>query len=358
MTFGYLDTQNIDFAVGQTESRLRNMQNRLGISFAEFYARVDGALTALNSASDPLVADLITPTDQDRVNTGVTGDKVLQRGGEYSITRPQHSAPSGHLLPIYPWEMTLGVTAEALETMTVDRFTGEVATTIQGFARGQRAEVLERLFKDTEFVLDDDGVGASPGFAGSGTGTNAYGGSRPPGVAAPLSLYARVTTGANAAAQVETFRSYLTYFHGPGPLDLVTSSAGITEVTAMAGFVEAGSTLVRPAVGSTEALVDANQYIGVLNGQIRVRHADPQISGNVLAIFKTYGNEDARNPLAWRYSSIWGRNAYVKERDLYPLANAVTRQHFGIGVNNRVGAALIAVAASGTYAANAPTISR
>lgn len=357
MTFGYIDTTNIDFAVGQTESRLRNMQNRLGISFAEFYNRLDGALSALNANTDPLVSALIAPTDQDRVNTGVSGNKVWQRGGEYTITRPQHSKPSGHLLPIYPWEMTLGVTAEALETMTLDRFTGEVAATVQSIARGQKADVLERLFLDTEFVLDNDGVGASPGFAGSGTGTNVYSGATPPGVTT-LNLYARVTTGANAAAQVATFQTYLNYFHGPGPLDLVTSSAGITEVTAMTGFVEAGSPLVRLAAGSEEAIVDSTQYIGVLNGNIRVRHADPQLTGNVLAIFKTYGSEDSRNPLAWRYSDIWGRGAYVKERDLYPLANAVIRQHYGIGVNTRVGAALIAVAASGTYAANAPTISR
>ena len=171
-------------------------------------------------------------------------------------------------------------------------------------------------------------------------------------------MYARVTTGANAAAQVATFQNYLNFFHGPGPLELLTSTAGITEVTAMTGFVEAGSAFIRPAAGTAEALVDPIDYLGVLNGNILVRHADPQITGNVLALYKSYGANSTQNPLAWRYSDIWGADAWVEDRELYPLANAVVNQNFGIGVNHRAGAALIAVAASGTYAANAPTISR
>src|SRR5690606_30441473 len=98
-------------------------------------------------------------------------------------------------------------------------------------------------------------------------------------------------------------------------LDLLTSSDGLALVTALPGFVEAGSALVRPAAGSTEALVDADQYVGVLNGNIRVRHADSQIGGTAIAIFKSYGANDVRNPLAWRFSDIWGDGAFVNDRD-------------------------------------------
>ena len=356
MAFGYIDTQNIDFAVGQSESRLRNMQNRLGINFSEFYTRLDGALTALNSSPDPTVTSLITRTDSDRVATGATGSKVWQRGGEYSIVRPQKGGSAGHLLPLYHYAMSLGFTAEALQVMTVDRFQAEIASAIQGIARGQRADVLERLFQNTENVLDGDGVGASPGFAGSGTGSNVYAGPLPPG-AGSLNLYARVDS-AGLDAQIKTYQQNLNFFHGSGPLDLLTSSAGLALVTALPGFVAAGSALVRAAVGSTEAMVDANEYVGVLNGNIRVRHADAQISGTGIAIFKSYGANDVRNPLAWRFSPIWGDGAIVNDRDLFPLANAEISQYYGVGVNNRAGAALIAVAASGTYAANAPTVSR
>ena len=293
----------------------------------------------------------------DRRTGAYGGSKVVQRAAEYTIPRPQRGQASGWLLPLYENAITLGFTQKALDVMSVETFEGELATTVQAVRKGQRADVLERLFLDTEFGLDNDGVGASPGFAGSGTGTNVYSGPTPAGVTT-LNMYARVTTGANAAAQVATFQDYLNFFHGPGALELLTGSAGITEVTAMSGFVEAGSAFVRPAAGTAEAMVDANEYIGVLNGNILVRHADPQITGNVLAIYKSYGDNNTLNPLAWRYSDIWGAAAWVEDRELYPLANAVVNQNFGIGVNHRAGAALIAVAASGTYAANAPTISR
>lgn len=357
MAFGYVDSHFIDWAAGQTESRLRNGQNRLGISFLEFINRVDGAMAAVNGNNDPLVSSLTYRTTEDRKDGAYAASKVFQRAAEYTIPRPQRGTPSGWLLPLYENAITLGFTKKALDVMSVPTFEGELATTVQAIVRGQRADVLERLFLDTEFGLDNDGVGASPGMAGSGSGTNVYSGPTPPGVTT-LNLYARVTTGANAAAQVATFQSYLNYFHGPGPLELLTSTAGITEVTAMTGFTEAGSAFIRPAAGTAEALVDPNQYLGVLNGNILVRHADPQLTGNVLAIYKSYGVNNVQNPLAWRYSDIWGPDAWVEDRELYPLANAVVNQNFGIGANNRTGAALIAVAASGTYAANAPTISR
>lgn len=81
MGFGYLDTQNIDFAIGQTESRLRNTQNRLGINFSEFYSRLDGAMSALNANTDAVISGLVYETDADRVSGGATGNKVLQRAG-------------------------------------------------------------------------------------------------------------------------------------------------------------------------------------------------------------------------------------------------------------------------------------
>lgn len=240
--------------------------------------------------------------------------------------------------------------------MTIETFEGELSTTVQAIRRGQRADVLSRLFLDTEFPLDNDGTGASPGFAGSGTGSNVYGGPTPPGVTT-LNMYQRVAA-ASLATAVDTAQPWLQYFHGPGSFDLIGSASAIALVAALPKFVKAGDVLVRPASGTAEALVDPEFYLGVLNGNIRVRVPEPQLTGDAIAIFKTYGSGNSLNPLAWRYSDIWGPNAWVEDRELYPLGNAIINQNFGVGVNNRAGAALIALAASGTYAANAPTVSR
>ena len=69
MAFGYVDSRYIDFAEGQSESRLRNMQNRLGINVLEFVNRVEGAMTAVNSGSDPLISALTYQTNSDRMTS-------------------------------------------------------------------------------------------------------------------------------------------------------------------------------------------------------------------------------------------------------------------------------------------------
>lgn len=355
MANGYLDSQNIDFAVGQTESRLRNMTNRLGISFAEFIARVDGAITAVNQPAG-LIGELCYRTSDDRRTGDYGGSKVFRRAAEYSPERPQKGAGSGWLLPLYENEMALGFTKKALDVMSISTFEGELSTTVQAIQRGQRADVLTRLFLDTEMGLDNDGVGATPGFAGSGTGANAYAGPLPPGVGT-LSLYQRVASAALAGA-VDSAQTWLQFFHGMESFDLVGSASAIALVAALPKFVKAGDVLVRPAQGTAEALVDPTIHLGVLNGNIRVRLPEAQLTGDAVGIYKSYGIDNQQNPLAWRYSDIWGADAWVEDRELYPLANALVKQNFGIGVNTRVGAALIAIAASGSYAANAPTISR
>lgn len=355
MSFGYVDSQYIDWASGQTESRLRNMQNRLGINFSEFIDRVDGALAAVNANDDPLITALTYRTNSDRVTGGYGASKTFQRAAEYTVPRPQKGSGSGWLLPLYENAMTLGFTKKALDVMTVETFEGELSTTVQAVRRGQRADVLEGLFTMDERTLDNDGTGATPGFIGSGSGTNVYSGPVPPGeTVGTYDHYYRLPTSGLEAA-VKTAFDKFAWFH-PGPFDLIATPTILSTITGFNAYVPAGSPLIRAAQGDAEALVDPNQYLGVLFNSIRVRPAETQISGNQFAIVKTYGSNDNRNPLAWRFSDIWGADAWVEDRDLYPLANAVINQNFGVGVNDRAGALLIDVDSSGDY--TAPTISR
>ena len=354
--FGYVDSTNIDFAVGQTESRLRNMQNRLGINFSEFINRLDGAITAVNTVDDPLIRALTFRTNADRIVGGTSGDKVMQRAAEYTINRPQLSEGSSWLLPLYENQITLGFTAKALDVMTVDTFEREVASTVQAIRRFQRAEVLEALFTKDERPLDNDGTGGTPGFVGSGTGANAYKGSVPPGKSlGSYTHYFRIASASLKADLKAAFDSFA-WFHR-GPFDLIASGNVLSTITGWDDvYVPAGSPLVRPAAGNAEALVDANQYLGVLFGQVRVWQAENQIGDDALAIFKSYGAGDGRNALAWRYSDIWGPDAWVEDRELYPLANGVVNLNFGVGVNDRTAAMLVTVAGSGSY--TPPSISR
>lgn len=365
MAFGFLDTQYIDFPEGQTEARLRSMQTRAGLNVRNLVTRLDAALTALNQP-DPLISMLSYTTTKDRINAPLTGRKVWQRGAEYTPARPQRGVDGGgHLLPLYWGEMDMAFTERKLHKMLQDEFDDEVRSTVQAIRTGERADALERLFIPDEIPLDDDGNGASPGFAGSGTGTNVFRGELPGGLRTPNGYtHYGYTTEAGLEAALDQFIAQMSQWHR-APFDLISTPdvvAMIAKIDPGIKFVPAGSALVRPGSDQAEALVDPTVYTGVYDGVLRIRHGDWQItegsgSTNAMAIVKTYGPNNAQNPLAYRYDDDYGNAFYVEDRALFPLTQAAILKPYAFGVSARVGAALISVGAGqATY--TPPTIYR
>lgn len=357
MPFGYVDTTYVDLPAGIDDDYLRGLQTRSGLSVAQMVQLVDEAMGAINAGADPLVADLTSFTDNPVAGSRGTSTKRVQRAGEYTLGRPQKSSRAGHMLPIGKFEMMLGFTEDGLEEISLTAFQQELDDMVAGFEQFYLGETLTRLFSPAEVAVDAGTTVTSPGFAGSGTGDNVFSGVYPDGSALPggYTHYA-VSTNAAIATAISTYTARLQRWHTP-PFDLVGTSGAISLIEALSGFVDAGSVLVRPGSGTDEALVDPNTYVGVLNGKIRVRH--PVIglgSTNHLAIFKSYGAFDPRNPLAWRFDPLRGRDAFVRSRASYPLAEAIALQWLGVGVGDRASAVLIHADASapGVYAA--PTI--
>jgi len=160
-------------------------------------------------------------------------------------------------------------------------------------------------------------------------------------------------------ADLKTTLRTLAKFHGTKSGFEIQGSQNATDrLKGLPSWVDAQAALVARSNANEYALVDPEVYAGVVYGNVRVRLPIDDWSDTDsdyhFAIFKSYGAFDPRNPLAWRIDPMYGRGAYVRFRDVYPLANAVVVQRFGIGVMNRVGAALYNVKASGNYAA--PTI--
>lgn len=344
MAFGYIDTTYVDLPDGLDEGYLRGLETRSGLSVAQMIQDVDAAMRAVNEGADPLVADLVGFTADPVGGTRGTSTKRVERAGEYTYSRPQYSAVAGHMLPITKHNMVLGFTEDGLEEITLARFRQELDDMVAGWQRFYVAEVLNRMFSSAEIPVGEGTTVLSPGFAGSGTGSNVFTGVYPNGFDLPggYTHYA-YSTPANLATTIATYLERLEQWHTP-PFDLVASANMLGEITGLAGFVDAGSALVRQGIGTAEALVDPTVYVGVLNGKIRVRHAHQGLgTGKHAAIFKTYGAFDARNPLKWRYDELRGRDVFVRSRSSFPLADAVSLQWLGIGVGDRAGAVLLFV---------------
>lgn len=356
MPFGMLDTRYIDLPASIDEAYLRGLMTRAGLSFADILRMLDQRLGALNTSLDPLVASLIYPTTEIVAESAPPVAFAIDERGEYTLARPQLAEVGATMLPIRGYDVAMGFTEDGLELMPMTRIEVQVDSVLLGWRKLYRRKALERLFSDAEIRIDTRSTSTAPGFAGSGTGSNAFVPTTyPDGTTLPGSYthYYRIAA-ASLATGLKTARDRLKKWNPP-PYDLVTNQTQLDLIAAISpgdpvnGFVSAGSALVRQGTGLSEAMVDSTTYLGVLFGDTRVHMAMDDFSTANIALYKSYGNLNASNPLAWRYDQQKGRAAVVRSRSLFPLDQAVVKQDFGIGVNNRTAAVLIFVAASGNY---------
>lgn len=359
MVFGLIDTSYIDWPSNIDAAYLRGLQTRSGLNFTDLASRLDAGIASVNNGLDPLIATLLAPpTTTEFARGGRSGSMKAQKKSQYTVARPQQVERTAHMLALDEFEIAIGFTKDGLMEIGVDDFQAQVDALVAGLERAARVETLARLFSDAEVVVDpiNATTATSPGFAGSGTSGNVFTGQYPDGTDLPggYTHYYRDTT-TNRAAVIKSARDRLKKW-APGPYDLIGSDTFISAVVALGSpdYVPAGSSLIRPADNTAQALVDATQFVGVFAGDIRVHLPLIDYTEDTGALVKTYGSFSANNPLVWRYDSMRGLAAYVDSRAMFPLAESVAMWKFGANVNNRVGAALIRIAASGAYAA--PTL--
>jgi hypothetical protein len=351
MAFGLIDTSYIDWPANVDATYLRGLETRSGLQLTELASRIDNGMAQVNTGVDDLLATLLAPpTSSTFAQGGRTSRMIAQKKSQYTLARPQQVERQAIMLPIAEYEIGLGFTEDGLMEISLDNFQAQVDGMVAGFEMLVRAEVLSRLFSDAEVPVDSNTTMTSPGFAGSGTGSNVFAGLYPDNTALPggYTHYYRDTS-ANFIATVKAQRDRLRKWHQP-PFDFIGSDARVAALMADTAFVSAGSALIRVGVSTNEALVDADVYVGVFDKDIRVRRSLMDFTTDQWALYKSYGALSPRNPLVWRFDDLRGQNAYVRARDQhFPLAEAVAMWKFGIGVNDRTAAALGYAAASGNY---------
>lgn len=355
MAYGILDTKYIDFPPNIDQSYLRGLQTRGGVSFATVLSEIDARLGTLNASLDPLIANLMTVTTEAFTEDGAPVAFEVTERGEYTLARPQLVEGQGLMIPLRSYDVSIGFTEDGLERMSQERIMRNVDSVLLGLRRLHKVQALTRLFSNAEIRVAKSTTSTSPGFAGSGTGDNVFSRPYPDGTALPGGYthyyVANTSTTGEFESKIEAMIARLALWHTP-PFDLVGSAAAITAVKALTNFVSAGSALIRQGVGISEAMVDAATYAGVYQSaggyDVRVRVPLLETTSNNLAIFKSYGALAPNNPLVWRYDPLLGRNAVLRYRSLYPLDQAVVKQDFGIGVNDRTAAALLYFGAGAT----------
>lgn len=360
--FGVFDTEYIDLPDVLDQDYLTNLTLASGTTFETAITEIEARMAAFNAGFDSLVGALAFETQEEFIEYADAVAFKVSPKGEYTIARPQRGEEmGGHMLPVRAWDAGVGWTEDGLREIRLANLLRNFDGLLLGFKVHFKKEVLRRLFRTTEVPVEwGKTTAVSPGFAGSGTGGNAYTRPYPSGAALPggYTHYIRSDTAGLDAAMLAARDKLFKQGH-PAPYDLIAPQSVIDTIAASNFFVPTGSPLIRSAPADAEALVDPTLYVGVFGNLVRVRVAVDDWSDSALAIFKTYGNLDPRNALAIRFPNTAGvpgngRAAYVRSRALYPLANAEVVSRWGVGVASRVAAVLISIAPSGPY--TPPTI--
>lgn len=348
MPRGVIDTQYVDFPSTVDELLLKSLQTRSGYTLADLTRLTDQAMTALNQNLDENIASLISFTTNRNTGSHTVGRKFVTVGGERTIPRGQFVDKQEFQLPMEKYEITTGFTEEGLLNMSADDFTREMDAVVDAFNMLYMGVILTALFDPTPVAISERSAVLSPRFAGSGTGDYVFRGNFPNGTTVPdtYTHYWR-TSEANLWTTIQEMRYRLSRWH-MGPYDLLGSETAIEKIVALDAFVPVGEAGIDKGAGVATATLDPDVYLGQLPGRIRVRHPQEQIgSTDHFTIYKSYGANAGDNPLKWLYDEFYGRGAYVRSRSSYPLADAVALQHFGVGVDDRVGATIAEISSSG-----------
>lgn len=358
MAYGTHDFSQIDLGPQLSPERAAALRTAAGVSFGDILRSLNAAMQSVTTNMDPLVRALTVQTTSEETEPLTTGGYQVQYGSEFAVAMPQISDELTHLLPIRKMDIANLFTEEFLDNTNMERLNRRFDRLGDGFRIAHKVLTLDTLFNPTAAPVTENSVEISPKFIGFSASDPYNGRVRLPDgtvISSSYSHYLRDTV-ANLAAMIDTAVARLQANGGVGPFEIIPSSAAAGHISALDSFVDAGDPNVRVGSGTDEAMVDPNVYIGVLRGKnVFVRKPEGRIvddgSASWFAMVKTYGDNAEGNPLAMRYSERYGLTPTIRSRSMYPLDYATAVHRVGFGVNERFGAVLAKIAASGDYTA-------
>lgn len=363
MAYGTHDFPFLDFSE-QDLNRIASRQTTAGVSFANILTAANNAMSATVQNLPPTIGAITYQTDQSEAGRDRSARFQVEYGTEYAVARPQRGMSVSHMLPIRPIDVATQWTEDFLDAASELDIAQELDGITAGFQSFFVAEPLNTLFNPTAVAITRDSTTTSPKLIGYTGSDPAYGkvtladGTI---VNTPYTHYLNDTP-ANLLASIDAALVLLKARGVTGPFDIVGSQDAITAISALTDvFYETGDPLVGQAMGEANANLDAATFAGALKGRnVRVRHAMTEIQDGSgaywFSVLKSYGQNAAGNPVAWRFNARKGVTPRLRSRELYPLSYATAVGEAGFGIANRFGAVAVHIETTpGGY--DAPTIS-
>lgn len=362
MALGPNDLKQIVLPANWDATILNNLSLRDGTTFAAILADINAGLTLVNGANrGGYLAGLYSDTTDATIEYAMGSTNGFEVHTEYGIPDVKRGVSRGHMIPLTKYDRMLGWTWDFLREARQTQLDADVASAIQDARDLHEKEALTRFFKMESVAVG--AAGNSLPFANGGVTDTAW---VPPPYGGNTFLsshdhYFRTTDDdAGRLASIATMAETL-YHHGHmAPYDLIIPSADAGTWADLTGFI--GGARPDIAFGSNTSVANVDQmYMGVFNsdyGTVRV-YSTPRLPTDYSGMYKRYGVNDARNPLARRVDPVYFGGDVVlmatTEVREFPIEKAMLFVAFGFGVKDRTNGAATYYAGAGDY--TTPTIS-
>jgi hypothetical protein len=363
---GFNDLKQFALPTGWDASELQKYALVDGTTYEELVNDIAVVLstTAQMMMNDPFYGGLLYFTEE----LGLEYRDGTAQGGmkertEYSVGDPQRGKTIGHMLPLKSFDRGFGWTWDFLRKARRTQIDADIQTGIYDVRENWEKTTLTRFFSDTENQLGSSGFDVP--FV-KGGGSVAY---TPPAQEGQVftsshTHFDRKTDDATGWAEALEEGAEHLFEHGIlPPYDAIIPYVDKSNFVGLSKFIKPDRGVNYIQAPSANALTTARVdevYFGMYEteiGLVQLR-ATRRVPANYAGLYKSYGSNDKRNPLAMRVDPKMGPGPVLMRGDRmreYPLEYAQVIHEFGIGVANRLNGYACFFDAAGSY--TAPTIS-
>lgn len=363
-TLGPNELHNIALPANWDTALLTRLKLATGETYEQLITDIAAGLALANAGllSNPITSSLVSLTQEASIEYNVGVSNGFERHTERTQPNGRRAAMTGGMLEMTSWDRALDWTWDALRKARQSQIDADIASAMADLTNLYEKNILTRLFKSTYTTV---GSGKSYPLA-DGTATES--GYVPPNFPSRATAFANTHShllrlNGITQANLETAVAHLWEHGADAPFTLLIAQADIAawqNTTNVTGFIRKGDSLIQLGTQTDVALV-GNEFIGVIQtayGAVQMI-ASARIPTTYWAVYKSYGNLDQRNPMVLRESPDYGTGAVLLSGRQYPitqfpLEGAILYTEFGVGISDRVGAAIVLNAASSTY--SDPTI--
>jgi hypothetical protein len=350
---------------GWDSSELLKHQLADGITYQEMLNDIAVALQEVGGAlaSDPRYGGMVSFTTElgfeYAQGTALTG---MEERTEYRTADARRGATVGHMLPLKSFDRKLQWTWDFLRKARRIQLDNDIMVAMYDVRDEFERRVLTRFFTNAEYQLGSSGYDLPIANASSAVAyvPPAFNGKT---FASSHTHFVRDTT-ANRVAAIKTGVASLREHGIMAPFNGIVPTAEVSTYTALSNFVRPERNLSRYNGSSDMATGEINEqvYFGALEtdfGLIYLWETE-RLPSTYFGLYKSYGSNDPRNPLAVRHSEDLGSQPIMKPTGNHPLEGAEIIHEYGVGVNGapmtaRLNGYCIHFDAAGDY--DNPTIS-